>query len=120
MDLGWWLSVIIGLGVAGHAAVGIVLTTPLSTKTQPLWQPFGEHQDLLRLNGRLLVLASVLHLAVSWVKAYGASAEVFWSSVAPFPFFAVAGFMELGKPGLWHHVAMAAGFLAFAWHGVAG
>ena len=116
MDWGLWLSIVLGLGVAGHAVVGTVLGTRLAVPTRPLWSPFGEHGSLLRLNGLLLVIASLLHLAVSAWKAWDADGAVFWSSVLPFPLFAVAGWLERRPLGWMHHVMMASGWLAFAWH----
>jgi hypothetical protein len=116
VDLGFWLSVALGLGVAGHAVV--VLTSPLANPTRSLWSKFGTPENLLRLNGSLLLLASVLHLGVSWIKANPEGGMVLAASILPFPFFIAAGFMEQRLfTGAWHHIAMVAGFVAFAWHG---
>ncbi len=117
VDIGFWASVIVGVGVAGHAVVGVVLTTRLAGPTRRLWRRFGERTDLLQLNGTLLVVASALHLIISAAKAYDEGALLFVSSVAPFPFFMVAGWMERGTPGSLHHWMMAAGWVAFAGHG---
>lgn len=117
MDAGAWASIIIGIGVAGHAVVGTVLTTRLAKSTEPLWRRFGTLDRLTWLNGLLLVIAALLHLAVSWIKVADATGVVFWSSIAPFPFYAVAGALEMRQRTGWaHHAVMAAGWLAFAWH----
>jgi hypothetical protein len=118
VDLGFWLSVALGLGVAGHAVVGVVLTSPLANPIHSLWSKCGTQENLLRLNGSLLLLASVLHLGVSWTKANPEGGTVLAASILPFPFFIAAGFMEQRLfTGRWHHIAMVAGFAAFAWHG---
>ncbi len=118
-DWGLWASIIIGLGVAGHAVVGTVLTTRLASPTSFMWNRFGTREHLLRLNGTLLVVASSLHLVLSGIKSLHATPVVFWTSVAPFPFFAVAGHLERVHAQSWrmHHVLMAVGWLAFAGHG---
>lgn len=117
MDLGWWASVIIGIGVAGHAVVATVLGTRLHRPTRPLWSRFGSRPGLIRFNGLLLVLAASLHFAVSLVKAVGSPTEVFWSSLAPFPFYAAAGVLAVrGDNGWFHHALLTLGWLAFAWH----
>ena len=117
MDWGFWAAIVLGLGVGGHAVVGIVLATPLAAPTRRLWQRFGRRDELLALNGSLLVAASALHLAASYAKVHEEVGAVFWSSVAPFPAFMVAGLLELRTIGGSHHAAMAIGFVAFGWHG---
>ncbi len=117
MDWGLIASVVLGVGVAGHAVVGVVLTTRLSQWTERLWSIFGTHNLLLRLNGLLLAIASGLHFVVSLAKVWGAAGAPFWSAIAPFPFFFIAGLLERRPVTGLHHAMMALGFAAFAWHG---
>ncbi len=119
MDWGLIASIVLGIGVAGHAVVGVVLTTPLAGRTKVLWARFGDQPRLLRLNGSLLVIAAGLHLVVSLWKVWGLTGAMFWSSIATFPAFAAAGVLEATQRTGWvHHACMAAGWLLFLWHGL--
>lgn len=120
MSLGAWISIILGIGVAGHAIVGVVLALPpgrLDALAARLWSPFGARAKLLRLNGLLLIIASVLHLGVSVWKWRGEGTGIVLVAL-PFLFFTWAG-VEERRAALRrarHAVAQALGWVSFTLH----